>query len=403
MKKIQISLLLIFSIQTFAGGPTLPNGLSFQNLFSASSPTTVRHAGDKSDRLFISEQAGTIRIYEKGNLLANDFLDISGKVSCCSERGLLGLAFDPNYANNGFFYVNYTNNSGDTVIERYQVSDASPNIANPNSGQILIRIDQPFSNHNGGDIHFGADGYLYIGMGDGGSGGDPNNYAQRKEELLGKMLRIDVNPDIIFKNSNESINSCGLNANQYYIPQDNPFINEPNSCAEIWSYGLRNPYRFSFDSQSGDLIIGDVGQNAYEEVNFQLAASEGGENYGWRCREGAHNFNTSQCNNGDTYDEPVIDLPQNNDNGCSVMGGYVYRGPITEIQGLYIFTDYCNGNMNFATVSGTTWDYTQLESVGFGSRGFGEDEPGHVYHIFEDQIRKLIINNFIIPCLLVAI
>jgi len=397
-----IILLIAISISHAGGGPNLPAGLSFQTLFSASSPTTVRHAGDGSNRLFIAEQGGTIKIYDGSNLLPTNFLNISSKVSCCSERGLLGLDFDPNFSDNGYFYVYYTKsspNSGDSVVERYKVSDNNPNIADPNSGVVLIRIDQPFSNHNGGDIHFGPDGYLYIGMGDGGSGGDPANYAQRKNELLGKMIRIDVNPDIIFKNSVEQDNTCGLDQRQYYVPSDNPFVNESNSCSEIWAYGLRNPYRFSFDSLTGDLIMGDVGQNAYEEVNYQAASSPGGENYGWRCREGAHDFNTTQCNNGDTYEEPVIDLPQSvsGSDRCSVMGGYVYRGPINStpsIQGLYIFSDYCKGDMNFANVSGSgTWDYTNLTEDGFGTTGFGEDEQGNVYQIFGDSIRRLTLST----------
>lgn len=395
MKNIKLLiLLLICSTITLAGGPVLPSGLSFQTLFSADSPTTVRHAGDGSNRLFIAEQDGTIKIYDGNNLLATNFLDISSKVRCCGERGLLGLDFDPDYANNGFFYVNYTkdgSNLGDTVIERYQVSAGNPNIADPNSGQILIRIDQHSSNHNGGDIHFGPDGYLYIAMGDGGGGGDTGNYAQSMDELLGKMLRIDVNPDIIYKNSVEIDTSCGLDATQYYVPSDNPFLNENNTCSEIWAYGLRNPYRFSFDSLTGDLIIGDVGQNAYEEIDFQLASNTGGDNFGWRCREGAHNYNTTLCSNGDTYVEPVIDLPQSSNGGCSVMGGYVYRGPIDTmppVQGLYIFSDYCGGEMNFAAPN---WQYSMLTNVGFGTRGFGEDEQGNVYLILGDQIRKLVI------------
>ncbi|MFK8012848.1 MAG: sorbosone dehydrogenase family protein [Marinicellaceae bacterium] len=399
MNKYKLSiLLLICSSSVFAGGTILPAGLSFETIFSASSPTAVRHAGDGSNRLFITEQAGTIRIYDGQNLLPTDFLDISSKVSCCSERGLLGIDFDPNFAENGYFYVNYTKsspNNGDTVIERYKVSDDDPNIADPNSGQILLRIDQPFSNHNGGDIHFGPDDYLYIGMGDGGSGGDPDNYSQRNNELLGKMLRIDVNPDIIYKNSTELDNSCGLDQGQYYVPSDNPFTQNANFCGEIWSYGLRNPYRFSFDSLEGDLIIGDVGQNAVEEVDFQLASSLGGENYGWRCREGAQDFETDKCDNGDVYVEPVINLPQNQNGGCSVMGGYVYRGPIQEIQGLYIFSDYCGGEMNFATINltpGASWSYTNLNDDGFGTRGFGEDEQGNVYQIFNNSVRLLGIN-----------
>lgn len=396
MKNIILLLVFstVFSTASIAGGPPLPAGLALEELFTVSSPLTVRHAGDGSGRLFIAEQAGVIKIYDGNSVLPTAFLDLSAKVNCCGERGLLGLDFDPNFSTNGYFYVNYTKNgssSGDTVIERYKVSTGNANIADPNSGQVLIRIDQPYSNHNGGDIHFGPDGYLYIGMGDGGSGGDPQNYAQNLNSLLGKMLRIDVNPDIIYKNSVELDNRCGLDASSYYVPNDNPFIQNNAQCGEVWSYGLRNPWRWSFDKQTGDLIIGDVGQNAYEEVNFQLAANLGGDNYGWRCREGAHDFDTSQCSISDVYVEPVIDLPQSSNNGCSVMGGYVYRGPITEIQGLYIFGDYCGGDINFATPSGAVWDFTTWTNIGFGARGFGEDESGNVYFIKNSTVYKFIL------------
>ena len=335
-----------------------------------------------------------IKIYDGSNLLPTNFLDITSKVSCCSERGLLGIEFDPDFPNNGYFYVNYTksgDNPGDTIIERYKVSDSDPNIADPNSALVILRVHQPFLNHNGGDIHFGPDGYLYIGMGDGGSGGDPNNNAQNLNSLLGKMLRIDVNPDIIFNNSFETHNACGLDASQYTIPSDNPFAQDTNACGEIWAYGLRNPFRWSFDKMTGDLIIGDVGQDEFEEVDYQLASSTGGENYGWRCREGAHDYDLSECGMGDTYDEPVIDISHAENNGCSVIGGYVYRGPITEIQGLYIFSDYCGGEMNFASVGGPTWQFTTLNTDFFGTTGFGEDEQGNIYQIFNGAIRKLVL------------
>ena len=219
------------------------------------------------------------------------------------------------------------------------------------------------------------------------------------------MLRIDVSPEVvdpdnIFKNSFESsspitVNTCGLDsvAGSYRIPNDNPFVSNASACAEIWSYGLRNPYRWSFDKQTGDLIIGDVGQNLYEEVDFQPATSAGGENYGWRCREGAHDFDTSDCTGNEVFTEPVIDLPQASNNGCSVMGGYVYRGSaIPAIQGLYIFSDYCGGEINFATPTGATWSFEMLEDVNFGTRGFGEDEAGEIYHIFNNDIYKFILN-----------
>jgi hypothetical protein len=209
------------------------------------------------------------------------------------------------------------------------------------------------------------------------------------------MLRIDVSStESVFYDSFENLNKCGLDSTlgSYRIPQDNPFINDENSCAEIWSFGLRNHYRFSFDKQTGDMLIGDVGQNAFEEVSFQPASSNGGENYGWVCREGAHSHLTGFCNGTEVFTDPVIDLPQSVDGGCSVMGGYVYRGSaIPAIQGLYIFSDYCAGEMNFATPAGATWSYEMLEDVNFGTRGFGEDEEGEIYHIFGHQIFKFIL------------
>lgn len=397
-KKILTTIFLIMvSLVTHA---QIPTNLALDEIFTANSPVAFRHAGDGSGRMFVVEQAGRIKIWDGTTLLSTNFLDISSNVNCCGERGLLGLDFDPGYANNGYFYVYYTksgSNSGDTIIERYSVSSGDANIADPASGVVIMRIDQPFSNHNGGDIHFGPDGFLYIGLGDGGSGGDPNNYAQNRSSLLGKMLRIDVS-NVILENGFESADTlpslCGLDvtAGSYKIPLDNPYANDLSKCPEIWSYGLRNPWRWSFDKQTGDMLIGDVGQNAYEEVDFQPAASTGGENYGWRCREGAHDYNTGLCSNSDVYVEPVIDLPQSADGGCSVMGGYVYRGPITAIQGMYIFSDYCAGDINFATPGAGPWSFTTWDDVGFGTRGFGEDEDGNVYHIFGNTVSKFILN-----------
>ncbi len=392
-------LVLILFLSTCDVYSALPANLQRQLLFSATAPIAVRHAGDGSGRLFIVEQAGTIKIWDGTTLLATNFIDISTKVASGGERGLLGLDFDPNFATNGFFYVYYTKESpnfGDTIIERYSVS-ADANIADSTSGQIILRVPQPASNHNGGDIHFGPDGYLYIGLGDGGGAGDTDNNAQNLNILLGKMLRIDVSStEPVYSDSFENpSNLCGLDSvsGSYKIPNDNPFINQTNQCAEIWSYGLRNPYRWSFDKQTGDLIIGDVGQNLYEEVDFQPATSAGGENYGWRCREGAHDFDTSDCTGNEVFTEPVIDLPQASNNGCSVMGGYVYRGSaIPAIQGLYIFSDYCGGEINFATPTGATWSFEMLEDVNFGTRGFGEDEAGEIYHIFNNDIYKFILN-----------
>lgn len=413
MKSI-IKLGLIFiTMQSCAGISDLPANLVRENLnLTLSRPTVVRHAGDGSGRLFIAEQGGTIKIYNGTSLEATNFLDISLVVDSVGERGLLGLDFDPNYINNGHFYIYYSKPNSDlnvnhnSIIERYTVSN-NANIADAASGVTILEIEQPFENHNGGDIHFGPDGYLYIATGDGGSGNDPLNKAQDLTSLLGKMLRIEVIPDNLYKDSFESLNSkgtagilnkCGLNSSfgSYKIPLDNPLINDNTICAEIWSYGLRNPYRWSFDNLTGDIIIGDVGQNDFEEVNFQLASSTGGENYGWRCREGAHvnpNPNTG-CIGGETFTEPVIDIPQQPSANCSVMGGYVYRGnAIPALQGRYIYSDYCNGEINFTNSAVGNWSFSTLEDVGFGTRGFGEDEAGEIYHIFRNQIFKFILST----------
>lgn len=413
----KILTLLIVSLVSCAQLPA--NFVDRQFLFSVTAPIAVRHAGDGSNRLFIVEQNGTIKIYDGTNLLPGNFLDISAKVFNGGERGLLGLDFDPDYANNGYFYVNYTKsgvNSGDTIIERYSVSSGDANIADPNSGVVIMRVDQPFSNHNGGDIHFGPDGYLYIGMGDGGDANDPGNRSQNLGSLLGKMLRIDVSPinDLVYENSFEDpstprisviagVNTCGLDSitGSYRVPNDNPFLNDAGACAEIWAFGLRNPYRWSFDKQTDNIIMGDVGQDDYDEVDFQPATSSGGENYGWRCREGSNvnpNPGTS-CAGGETFTEPVIDISiANPSNDCSVMGGYVYRGTdIPSLQGLYIFSDFCGGSISFATPSAGTWSFQKWQdsnnNIGFGTRGFGEDEQGEIYHIYNNSIYKFIPNN----------
>ncbi len=412
MKIITYLILTLLSTSSYSGS-LLPGNLTRSNLnITVARPVAIRHAGDGTGRLFIVEQGGKIKIFNGTSLLPTDFLDISAKVintTSSDERGLLGLDFDPNYTSNGYFYVYYSKKGttlndpteGDSIIERYTVSNGNANIADAASAQIIMRIAQPFTNHNGGDIHFGPDGYLYIGLGDGGSGNDPGNRAQDLSTLLGKMIRIDVSStEAVYADSFENLaSSCGLDSTSgsYRIPHDNPFVNDLNACAEIWSFGLRNPYRWSFDKLTGDMIIGDVGQLDYEEVDFQPASSKGGENYGWRCREGAHvnpNPNTS-CAGGETFTEPVIDIDRtapNND--CSVMGGYVYRGSaIPAIQGLYIFSDYCGGEMNFATPTGATWSFETLQpNVGFGTRGFGEDEQGEIYHIFNSNIYKFILN-----------
>jgi len=326
-------------------------------------------------RLFVLEQyTAQIKILKGGVALASPFLDINNLVSDSgSERGLLGLVFHPSYETNGYFYVNYTNNAGDTVVARYSASE-NPDVANPNSALILITISQPYSNHNGGMLAFGPlDGYLYIALGDGGSAGDPENRAQNDGTLLGKLLRIDVD-----------------SAQPYGIPPDNPFIGPGDPLDEIWAKGLRNPWRFSFDSLTGDLYIADVGQNTYEEIDFQPALSTGGENYGWRLTEGNHCYNPpSGCDPGGlTY--PIYEYTHGGSPfRCSVTGGYVYRGTaIPALQGTYFFADFCSGQIwsfryDGATLTAFT-DRTAELAPGNGSSigsiaSFGEDGSGELY------------------------
>jgi uncharacterized protein (TIGR03437 family) len=324
-------------------------------------PTDIQHAGDGSGRLFLVQQAGLIRILKNGTLLAQPFLDISGRVSCCGERGLLGLAFPPGYATSGRFYVNYTNTAGHSVIAQYSIS-ANPDAANPASEIILLTINQPFANHNGGQIRFGPDGFLYIATGDGGNAGDPQNNGQRLDTLLGKILRVDVESQ----------------PGQVRIPPGNPFVNAPGARGEIWAYGLRNPWRFSFDRANGDLWIGDVGQNLYEEIDYQPAASRGGENYGWRLMEGLHCYNAATCNmQGLTL--PVLEYPQT-DGACSVTGGFVYRGRGSPgMRGLYLYGDYCNGRIWALERQGPNWVNRLMLASGFLITTFGEDEAGEIY------------------------
>ena len=324
------------------------------------SPVAIAHASDGSGRLFITLQPGRIVIYDGVQLVPAPFLDISPLVSCCGERGLFSVAFHPEYATNGHFFVNYTNTAGDTVIARYTVS-ADPDIADPGSAVVFLAIDQPFDNHNGGQLQFGPDGYLYIGMGDGGSGGDPGNRAQNPATLLGKMLRIDVN-----------------SGPPYSIPPSNPFAGTPGFLDEIWALGLRNPWRFSFDRLTGDLFIADVGQGNREEVNLQPATSPGGENYGWRLMEGTACFNPpSGCNNG-SLTLPILEY--DHALGCSITGGYRYRGmDYPELYGAYFYGDYCSGRIWRATENGGRWTTAVAFDSSFAISSFGEDERGELY------------------------
>lgn len=321
----------------------------------------LANAGD--NRLFAVDQHGYISIVNpNGTVISQPYLDIHGRVVFGGERGLLGVAFHPLYKTNGYFYVNYIGNGDSTHISRFKVSANNQNIADPLSEQKLLTIFQPYQNHNGGDLNFGPDGYLYIGLGDGGSGGDPGNRAQNPMEFLGKILRIDVN-----------------HGNPYSIPATNPFYNSSTTLGEIWAKGLRNPWRFSFDRLTGDLWIADVGQNVIEEIDFQPANSKGGENYGWRCYEGNQIYNNSLCIGNESLTFPVYTYPHGSE--CSVSGGYVFRGSLSSpYYGYYFFADYCSDRIWTLHNVSDTWikeDFGQFAGNNFST--FGEDSNGQLY------------------------
>ncbi len=332
-----------------------------------SQPVDMTHTGDGSGRLFVVERAGRVRIIKNGILLPDAFLDIRPLVGSDNlEQGLLGIAFPPGFAEKQHFYLDYTDLRGDTIVARYRVLPTNLNRADPNSAEIILTIAQPFPNHNGGQIAFGpGDGFLYIGMGDGGAGGDPFDNGQNPNTLLGKILRIDVETGV----------------SPYAIPITNPYTVTAGYRGEIWAMGLRNPWRFSFDRLTGDLYIGDVGQNLWEEIDFQAADSAGGENYGWRRMEGRHCYNPHDC-------DPIgLVLPiseYEHSQGCAVTGGRVYRGEEQpRLRGIYFYADYCSGRLwglRRGEIAGDlAWQNQLLFIAPFPIAAFGEDQAGNLY------------------------
>lgn len=323
-------------------------------------PIGIEHCGD--NRLFIVEQDGVIKVCDlDGNVNSTPFLDITTKVnSQFNEQGLLGLAFHPNYKQNGYFFVYYTYGSGDSRLARYSVSDDA-NVADANSEVVLVEESQPYWNHNGGQLAFGPDGYLYWGLGDGGSGNDPENNGQDTQALLGKILRLDVDQ-----------------GDAVAIPADNPFVGDPTTLDEIWAVGMRNPWRFSFDRKTGDLWIADVGQNAWEEIDFEAAGSGGGLNYGWRCREGLHTGVSSGCGPSTDYVDPIFEYEWD---PSSVTGGFVYRGGLNvDMAGWYFCADYVSGEWYAIAPDGSGgWDTETLTQSAGALSTFGEDMYGEMY------------------------
>ncbi len=368
----------------FVDGNTIPAGNEIGVEVVAEGlnrPLILTHAGDGSDRIFIAEQGGQVWILQDGEILPTPFLDVTNLLSSdvnaggYTERGILGLAFHPNFDENNTFFVHYSGtNNGQTVIARYQVSMSNPNVADPNSAEIFFTLAQPFANHNGGELAFGPnDGYLYISLGDGGSANDPLNSGQNKNTLLGTILRVDVD---------------GV---PYAVPEDNPFV-DADGADEVWAYGLRNAWKFSFDRATGDMYVADVGQNQWEEVSFQPADSEGGINYGWNVFEGTHIFAGGQTA-GDSV-LPFFEYDHNQ--GCSVTGGYVYRGEaISNLQGVYLFGDFCSGQVwaSYRTAE-DSWETIKYIDLPYEISAFGEDEAGELYVLDHNgTVARFVLNN----------
>jgi glucose/arabinose dehydrogenase len=350
--------------------PTGPDALGLEPFAEGlEMPIGLAHAGDGSGRLFVLEQVGRVRVVERdGAVRPQPFVDLSGRVLSGGERGLLGIAFHPDFARNRRLFVHYSRaGDGATVVSELRASPDGRS-ADPSSERILLGVTQPFSNHNGGRIAFGPDGYLYIGLGDGGGGGDPYGNGQDTNVLLGKLLRVDVDGQ-------------PADGRGYAIPSDNPFapggVRPGGGLPEIWAYGLRNPWQFSFDAEAGDLYIGDVGQGRWEEVNRQPSDSRGGENYGWAVMEGRHCYADDDCAQA-PYVKPIAEY--SHEQGCSITGGHVYRGARQqELKGIYLFGDYCSGIIFTLHVDeGTVTPKVVLDSS-LSITAFGVDENGEVY------------------------
>jgi len=398
MKKI---ILLIIPLLLFAEEKNLSSVLIADGY---KKPVFITSYPNNAKLLYIVEQAGLIKIINDGKKLSRPFFDINKRVVNPNrpgdERGLLGFAFHPNHTNNGKFYINYMDNDGNTIISEFSTN--SELRADHKSERIILKLKQPYGNHNGGDIQFGPDGYLYISIGDGGKAGDPLNAGQDLSSLFGKIIRIDIEQK------------------PYGIPKSNPFFGQKDKREEIWAWGLRNVWRFSFDKQTGDKYLADVGQNKWEEVNFEPASSKGGLNYGWRIMEANHCYDPKENCPTEGLIKPIIEYPNDANHpafafriieelsfsetdveGCSVTGGYVYRGQkIKSMQGQYIFGDYCSGNIwTLKVVNGKAINFknrTEEINIGGGEfttyiSSFGQDSDGEIYIIdYNGGIYKLI-------------
>ena len=371
----------------------------------------LKHAGDGSGRLFIVQQGGLIRVVAAdGTLLPDAFVNLGNRVTSGGERGLLDIAFHPEFAVNGLFYLHYSAGAnrpagtdlGDTVVAEFSLT-ANPNVGNSVPERIILTVRQDFTNHNGGQMRFGPDGYLYLGLGDGGDGNDPCDRAQTLDPtlivtggfcesdtsvaLLGKMLRVDVD-NTTPAGANNLCAANGDGSAEYAIPATNPFIGQSDRCGEVFLYGLRNPWRWSFDRITDDVWIGDVGQGTWEEASFLAWPLMGGDDLGWKICEGSfQRGSTSQACPLAGSVLPALEYRRNNGN-CSITGGYRYRGPVTSLNGRYIYGDYCSGNIWFAREDGGSWTSDLFDAIGFDLRSFGEDEQGNVYVVQNGALQR---------------
>ena len=374
-KQFCLTILFFIQLNTVSSQPVITYNPVITGL---TSPVDIVNAGDASNRIFIVEQNGTIKVFNSSYASLGTFLTVTG-IATGGEQGLLSMAFHPNYEVNGFFWVYYTNSAGDLEVSRFKVSSGNANQADASSRQVVLIIQHPGqTNHNGAKLNFGNDGFLYFATGDGGGGGDQNNNAQNGNSLLGKMIRINV--------------STGTTPPFYSVPADNPFVSNPNVLDEIWALGLRNPFRWSFDRNTNDMWIGDVGQDAREEINYRAAGSTGGINYGWRCYEGSLPYNTTGCLTSSNYVFPVYDYANPNPGSASVTGGLVYRGSThASMQGYYFAADVYSGTLYKINTAGfTTTVQTGLATFVVG---FGETENGELLNVSLNGTAYAVIPN----------
>ncbi|MDT8408327.1 MAG: PQQ-dependent sugar dehydrogenase [Wenzhouxiangellaceae bacterium] len=404
---------LIFFLLSTHAAAEIPADVSLETVpgvSGLSTPLGIKHAADGSGRLFIVEQGGTIRVIGgDGTLLATPFVNLGSLVTSGAERGLLDIAFHPLFVSNGLFYLHYSAGanrpagtaSGDTIVAEF-VDNGDPGLPNTSPERVMLSVAQDFSNHNGGQMRFGPDGYLYIGLGDGGSGNDPCNRARTLDPadiitgngcrsnpsvaLLGKMLRIDVDQTTPVGENNLCA-AAGDGSAEYSIPTENPFSGRADRCGEVLLYGLRNPWRWSFDRATADLWIGDVGQNTWEEIDRLAWPLAGADDLGWSVCEASwlRGSTSTPCNLADSV-LPVLEYQRNNGN-CSVTGGYRYRGPVTSLQGRYVYGDFCSGNVWFARQDGGVWQTELFQSIG-SIRSFGEDEQGKLFVLSDSTLLR---------------